>query len=243
LPPWSDETLVLRAGAVVMDVDSNFRVDSRALGEGTKVDAEDDLGLDDSDDVFRAELTLRIASRHQLSAGYYDLSRDETAVTDEAYRIGNAIFPAGVSVATDFDLKVADFSYAYSVIQTERFELAPLVGVYGLDFDVSVASDTLGLREGESQEFPLPTVGASMVYRLSPAWQLRANAQYFYVSYDDYEGRMLELGATLEWNVWRRLSLGAGYAGIDVDIEDQSANGGKGEYEYNGIWAYLALTF
>ncbi|MGD8977353.1 MAG: hypothetical protein PVG91_07085 [Gammaproteobacteria bacterium] len=241
--PWSGETLTLRAGAVIMDVDSSFRVDSRSLGEGTTVDAEDDLGLDDSDDVFRAELVWRIAPRHQLSLGYYDLSRDATERTDEAYQIGNVIFPPGISVDTQFDLKLADFSYAFSVVQNERFEFAPQIGVYWLDFDVRVENDLLGLSEGEGQEFPLPTIGARFNYQLAPSWWLRAKGQYFYIEYDQYEGQMLELGAGLEWNVWRKLSLGASYSHIDMDIEDTNANGGKGEYEYDGVWGYLALTF
>ena len=241
--PWSGETLTLRAGAVVMDVDSSFRVDSRSLGKGTTVDAEDDLGLDDSDDVFRAELLWRIAPRHQLSLGYYDLSRDETERTDEPYQIGNVIFPPGILVETEFDLKLADFSYAYSLVQNDRFEFAPLIGVYGMDFDVRVENDLLGLSEGESQKFPLPTIGARFNYQLSPSWWLRAKGQYFYIEYDQYEGEMLEIGAGLEWNVWRKLSLGASYSHINMDIEDTNANGGKGEYEYDGIWGYLALTF
>lgn len=241
--PWSGETLTLRAGAVIMDVDSSFRVDSRSLGKGTNVDAEDDLGLDDSDDVFRAELLWRIAPRHQLSLGYYDLSRDATERTDEAYRIGNVIFPAGISVSTEFDLKLADLSYAYSLVQNDRFEFAPLIGVYGMDFDVRVENDPLGLSEGEAEKFPLPTIGARFNYRLTPSWWIRAKGQYFYIEYDQYEGQMLELGAGLEWNVWRKLSLGAGYSHIDMDIENTNANGGKGEYKYDGLWAYLALTF
>lgn len=241
--PWTDETLTLRAGALFMDVDSSFRVDSRSLGTGTNIDAEDDLGLDDSDDVLRAELIWRFAPRHQLSLGYYDLSRDAVETTSEAYRIGSVVFPPGIDVKTKFDLKLADLSYSYSLVQNERFEFAPLIGLYVLDFDVRVDNDTLGLSEGEGQEFPLPTVGARMNYRLAPAWWLRAKAQYFYISYDQYEGQMLELGGGLEWNVWRGLSLGAGYAHIDMDIEDTNDNGGKGEYEYQGLWAYLGITF
>lgn len=242
-PPWSGETLTLRAGAVIMDVDSSFRVDSRSLGKGTTVDAEDDLGLDDSDDVFRAELLWRIAPRHQLSLGYYDLSRDADERTDEPYQIGNVIFPPGISVNTEFDLRLADFSYAYSLIQNDRFEFAPMIGIYGLDFDVRVENDLLGLSEGEGEKFPLPTIGARFNYQLSPAWWVRAKGQYFYISYDQYEGEMLEIGAGLEWNVWRKLSVGASYSHINMDIEDTNANGGKGEYEYDGVWAYLALTF
>ena len=64
----------LRAGAVLMDIDSGFRVDSRSLGRGTNIDAEDDLGLDDTNTVFRGELAWRLARRHQLRAGYFDLS-------------------------------------------------------------------------------------------------------------------------------------------------------------------------
>ena len=60
--PWSN-ALEIRGGAVVMDIDSSFRVDSRSLGKGTTIDAEDDLGLDDDDSVFRGELAWRFARR------------------------------------------------------------------------------------------------------------------------------------------------------------------------------------
>ena len=54
---------------------------------------------------------------------------------------------------------------------------------------------------------------------------------------------MLDIGAGIEWNIWRKLSLGTGYSHINLDIENSKANGCKGEYEYHGIWSYLALTF
>lgn len=239
--PWSS-SLELRAGAVVMDIDSSFRVDSRSLGRGTTIDAEDELGLDDEDTVFRGELGWRFARRHQFTAGYYDLSRDARAVTDQDYQVGNVIFPEGTPVETDFDLRLADFSYSYSLIQTDRFELAPMIGLYWLDFDVEVASETVGLREGESDELPLPTFGASAIYQLSPKWRIRGSAQYFSFSYDDYEGEILELGAALEWNAWSRFSLGAGYSRIDLDVENRKSNGGRGEYLYDGIWAYVGIA-
>jgi hypothetical protein len=239
--PWSN-ALEIRGGAVVMDIDSSFRVDSRSLGKGTTIDAEDDLGLDDDDSVFRGELAWRFARRHKISAGYMDLSRDARTVTEEEYQVGDVVFPAGVPVATDFDLSLVDFSYSYSLVQTDRFEIAPLVGVYWLDFDVEVRSDALGLREGDSEELPLPTFGARAVYQLSPSWRLMGNAQYFSISYDDYDGEIIELGAGVEWNVWSRLSLGAGYSRIDLDVENKKSNGGRGEYVYDGLWVYAGVA-
>ena len=239
--PWSN-ALEIRGGAVVMAIDSSFRVDSRSLGKGTTIDAEDDLGLDDDDSVFRGELAWRFARRHKISAGYMDLSRDARTVTEEEYQVGDVVFPAGVPVATDFDLSLVDFSYSYSLVQTDRFEIAPLVGVYWLDFDVEVRSDALGLREGDSEELPLPTFGARAVYQLSPSWRLMGNAQYFSISYDDYDGEIIELGAGVEWNVWSRLSLGAGYSRIDLDVENKKSNGGRGEYVYDGLWVYAGVA-
>ena len=239
--PWSN-ALEIRGGAVVMDIDSSFRVDSKSLGKGTTIDAEDDLGLDDDDSVFRGELAWRFARRHKISAGYMDLSRDARTVTEEEYQVGDVVFPAGVPVATDFDLSLVDFSYSYSLVQTDRFEIAPLVGVYWLDFDVEVRSDALGLREGDSEELPLPTFGARAVYQLSPSWRLMGNAQYFSISYDDYDGEIIELGAGVEWNVWSRLSLGAGYSRIDLDVENKKCNGGRGEFVYDGLWVYAGVA-
>ncbi len=239
---WSDERLVLRAGAVLMDIDSSFRVDSRSLGKGTTVDGENDLGLDDNDHVFRAELTWRFARRHRLNVGYFDLSRDAGTVTSEPLRIGNVTFPPGIEALTDFDLRLADLSYAYSLIQNERLELSPLIGVFAFDWEVRVRSRTPDLQEREGETFPLPTIGMRGTYRLTPSWRLRAGAQFFYVSYDDYEGDMYDLDAALEWSLWRNLSLGGGYSRIEFDIENKSASGGRGEYEYDGLWLYLAVT-
>ena len=89
---------------------------------------------------------------------------------------------------------------------------------------------------------PRATIGMRATYRLTPSWRLRAGAQYFHISYDDYEGDMYDLGAALEWNLWRNLSLGGGYSRIEFDIEDKSAGGGRGEYEYDGLWLYVAVT-
>lgn len=240
--PWS-ESFEVRAGAVTLDIDSSFRIDSRRLGRGTTLDAEDQLGLDDEDTVSRVELGWRFAPRHQFSAGYFDLSRDARTLTEAEFQVGNVIFPQGIAVATDFELSLVDFSYSYSLVQTDRFELAPLVGLYWMDFDVSIASESIGLREEDSEQFPLPTVGVSAIYQLSPEWRIRGRAQYFSFSYDDYKGEIVEFGAALEWSAWSRFRLGAGYSRIDLDVENKESNGGRGAYLYDGIWAYLGIVF
>lgn len=227
----------------MLDIDSSFRIDSRRLGRGTTLDAEGQLGLDDTDTVLRAEMSWRFAGRHQFNTGYFDLSRDARTLTDADYQVGNVIFPAGTPVATDFDLRLVDFSYAYSLVQTDRFELAPQVGLYWMDFDVSIGSESIGLREEDSDQFPLPTLGASAIYHLSPEWRIRGRARYFSFSYDDYEGDILEFGAGVEWSAGSRFRLGAGYSHIDLDVESQKINGGRGEYLYDGIWVYLGTVF
>lgn len=149
--------------------------------------------------MFRAELDWRFAQRHRLSLGYYDLSRDARTVTGAPIQIGNVTFPLSIEVRTDFDLRLADRSYSYSLIQNERLELAPLIGVYSFDWNVRVRSRRPELEEQEGDTFPLPTLGACATYRLTHAWRLRARAQDFYIDYDDYEGDMYDLGAGLEW--------------------------------------------
>lgn len=69
-----DDHFKISLATFLAEYESDFRISSSTLGLGTPVSFEDDLGLDDSDTVYRIDGYYRFAARHRLELSYVDLS-------------------------------------------------------------------------------------------------------------------------------------------------------------------------
>ena len=76
---WADEIVTFRAGYISLNPDGIFAVNSGSL-TGTKIDFDDDLNFDDSEELF-AEIALNLGNI-RLAAGcrYLGIKVDESGV-------------------------------------------------------------------------------------------------------------------------------------------------------------------
>ena len=79
-------------GAFITDRDTDARLDSQTLGQGTDIDFEDDLDLDSSGTVFRLDAFYRFNRRHRIDFAIFDLSRDSSATINESIQFGDDVF-------------------------------------------------------------------------------------------------------------------------------------------------------
>lgn len=236
-----DDRFKLALGTFVTDYDSDFRISSSSLGIGTRVSLEEDLGVDDSNTIWRFDGHYRLAARHRLEFSYFDMSRDGTAITSFPIIIDDTLFLPGSTLKTDLEYKVYKLAYAYSIWQTDSIDFSLSAGAYSFDLGLDVGSNR-GRRQQQSSFSSFPMFGAHFEYRVSQAIFFASSFEYFTIDESDFEGELTDILITLEYRLFDHLGVGAGYNAVSIFAEDSKSND-ELDYEYDGLLAYLTLSF
>lgn len=217
---WLIDDFAIEASARSNDLDTTIRVDG-PLGLGTAVDLEEGLGLDEGEDNVGVTLEWRLGHRHLLGAGWASYQRDTTRTISQEIRIRDTVFPVNVDVRTEFDIETLTVSYHYFLVLHDRVAFGIGGGLRNYDFRIAAAVNQLGLAESADVSGPLPFVSVDWRYGLSPRWRLRANAGYFDIEIDQYNGSQVLAGLALEFKALEHLGFGvAGDIGqLDVDVD------------------------
>ena len=230
---------------------TNTELQVNGIDPGTDLDLEDSLGFSDSDTIFRLDGYWRFFKKHRLGFGYYQFNRDGSVTLGEDVEIGDEIFGAGSQVSSELNLGFYTIDYRYSFFQGEKWEISGLLGVFWADLEFSAAgyvivNDEPVLDDYVSTDFngPLPILGLSFEYYITPKWLAIIKGGYFGLSVGDIDGSLTNLGAKLEYQFTRTFGIGLGYDyfRIDVTVDDGDLRSDL-LYTYNGVQAYGILRF
>jgi hypothetical protein len=229
-------------------IDSDLRVDNTALGiEGSRIDFENDLGLDSSRALPKITAGVRLGPRFRLEGDFFRLGRNGELVIDEVLRIDDTVYPIGASVRTKFRTNIYRIGIGYSLVKTDQGEFGVSAGVHMSKGKFNIQANALGgslLEEGRNKSFPLPNVGVYGNVHLWGPVSLQANADAFKMKAGNYKGALFDGHVALEARVLKNVGIGAGYryAGYKLTA-DKSDWHGKLTYGYSGPMAYLELAF
>src|SRR5579872_5078423 len=92
--------------------------------------AEKDLGLKDKAVQPRVELMARMDQRSRLRFNFFDLPRSGNAELKETIQFGNQTYATGERLHSEVDWRQTDFTYTYSFLRNDRFELGAGLGVH-----------------------------------------------------------------------------------------------------------------
>ena len=146
-------------GAFFVEEETEIRVSSDTLGEGTLISFEDDLGLDEDEEVVRLGGYYRFKPRHRIEFSYFKISRDGNATVLRDIQIDDTIFPAGSKVRTELDFTVFKTAYVYSFYQTPKLELGVSTALTIYEFDSDVLAPLTRTQEDGDGTAPFPTFG------------------------------------------------------------------------------------
>jgi hypothetical protein len=237
------ETVKLNLGAFIPFFNTELRVDSTTQGQGTDLDLEDRLGLDEEITEFRVDGYIRFFDRHRLQLGYYKLSRSAAAQLIPPFQFGDINFD-GVQVFTDTDVNIYEASYMYSFLQNDRLELAGTLGAQTVDIDVSITGNGGLVTESASVVGPLPVIGLDLTYKFTSDLHLTSRVQFFTLEVDEYDGTLVDFRAALEYMFWENFGLGVGYNMFYIDVEvDGSRFLGDVDYKFQGVNVFGVLRF
>lgn len=207
-------------------IDTDLRIDPTLVTPGTLVTAEDDLGLDDTKLLPLAEITLLPGERHLLRLSGFGLRRSARKSIDRTIVFDDQSYLVGERVDSTLNLTMLGLTYGYSVVQTQRLDLALTFGVQVVEVEANAVGERT-LREPESGVAPLPLAGIEGRFDFNERWSVEARVQYLSVEIDEIDGSMLDARAALAWRQNPHLVLGLGYRhfGVEVDSRDLDTPG------------------
>lgn len=214
---WADEIVAFKAGYISLNPDGIFAVSSGGI-PGSKVDFDDDLNFDDSEELF-AELALNFGN-FRLAAGYLPIDFSGKGNLDQTLIFNGKPFVVNSEVSSSVDMDIYDLGLTWNILNIDdlpvRVQLGPELSVKVVDANVSMVDHTTGLSESDSLTAPVPTLGARARVGLSD-WVALVGR----VGYMEYDGNsFLDVDGQVEFSPLPLVGIFAGYRYLDLDIDE-----------------------
>lgn len=191
---------------------------------GTPFSAEKDLGLTDQAIQAQFELMARLENRGRLRLDFLDLRRQGSAIPTQDIQFGNQLYVAGLPVQSEIDWRQTDFTYTYSFLRNDRFELGAGLGVHLIETEATASSPNSPERSDYSAAGPFATIAVDGSWRIARYWSFNARGQYFHLSVNNGSGALGEYHADVQYR-WRpNLALGLGYQYELVELQVEHSN-------------------
>lgn len=228
-PSWSPEPkprviedrLRVEITLLGASIDTKLRVDQSLTQPGTEIDAEDDLGLDDSELMPQAEITLLPGKHHLLRFSGLTTRRSASHVIDQEIFFDDEVYEPGERVDSELDLKMFGLTYGYRFIVHERAELTGTFGIQVASVDSNAVVRSRVIREAESGVAPLPLVGVEGRYDFTDRWSAEGRLQYLTANVNDVDGSILDARIAVTWRLNPYLVFGLGYRSFEIDVDSR----------------------
>ena len=211
------------AGGYMGDFGTDLRVDPGVEGfEGTQLDFERDLGLDDAKTLTRFTLEWRPFRRHTLSGSYFSSARSGSRAIDRQIVFDDVTFPIHIEVNTEIEIDFWEANYTYWARQSPTGGLGIGLGVSGLEIGAALnarlAQTTAQLSESVATQVPVPVIGLEgrklFANRLVGMGRIALLPR---VKVSDYEGDAMVAKASLEYQILDALAVGVRYNYFKID--------------------------
>ena len=200
-------------------VTTDVRLDpTNGLNDGTLLNAEKDLGLDDQVNQFRAEFDLRMRERHHLRADFLKLSRFQQGQLPRDIQFGDFAFQQGDTFRTKLDWRVMSITYTYQFFKFERFEGGLGLGVHIIQAQAEGGQPGTLNRERDTEVGIFPTIAANAAFRISKRWAVSARGQSFSASPEGFEGTMSDYHIDLQYRWRENFAVGLGWSKLESNL-------------------------
>jgi hypothetical protein len=243
--PWQ-----LSLGIFTLDTDTEVSLDGDTQA-GTDVNWEDTFG---SGDVtrFRVDGQWRFAERHKARFMWFSTSRSESETIQDEIVWGDETFPVNAKVDGEFDFDVYQLAYEYAFLRRDTYELNASIGLHYTELSLSLAAKaassggtlTADIKEDASVGAPLPVIGLRGLWQLPYHFWIDAQAQFFALSIDEYDGNLQDYKIMATWQPKKWLGIGLGYNRftVDVDVDADRFNGSL-DWTYEGPMLSYSAVF
>lgn len=231
---------------------------STADDAGGDVDLEDDTGLPRNRSSARLEGYWRMTRHQRLDFGYYYWDRKASATMTRDITWNDVVYQANARLDTTFNVQFIKLAYKYSFVQNDSVELAGSFGISGFRANVTLegqaqaigpdgqpAGDVSFTTKKTSKLLPVPVLGLHLDYAFTRTLIARGGVEYFQYRADNYDFKLVDARASLDWFFSDHWGLGAGYnyVGFDAGATGARVNKLRLKYTYDGAIAYLGMRY
>ena len=241
--PALQDRWLFQLGAYAPSVDTTASLNGAGGKVGTSVSFEDDLNLADRKTMPTILGSVRLGERWKIEAEYFSLKRSGTRSISRTISWGDTSYPIGTSINSEFESAIYRLSGGYSFLKNDRQELGVVLGLHVTDFAASLGTANLGTKKGDTLA-PLPTIGLYGAYAMTPRWLLSGRVDYFSLKYGDYDGKLANASAGVDYRFHRNFGVGLAYRYIDYDLTvTKSSYNGDIKYRFSGPVLYGVASF
>ncbi len=221
-----------------LNLSTEIRLDSEALGTGTTLKFEDDLNLDSNKVVPTFGFDWQIARKHKLSIRYQDISRDSSSQALQEIQWGDEVIPINAKVRLGYDIEQTFIDYTYYPWVKERWAAGFGLGVRVMDIKATLSYreenvDIEGSTEAKGTG-PLPYVYFEYRRMLSDHWRLQTGLGWLYVEIGDIKGGQWVGRASFEYLLGERWGFGGALNFATVDVDWKGLENEAGDSLYTG---------
>jgi len=196
-----------------------LRVDPSPTVEGDLLSGEDDLGLDDQVDQGRMEFDIRMGERNHVRIDFFKLNRFSEQALPRDIVFGDFTFEEGTNFRSKLDWRVLSTTYTYSLFRGERFEAGVGLGIHLIEAKAEGGEPGTLDQERASEVGIFPTIAANVAFRISKRWSITARGQQFSASPEEFEGKMADYHADVQYRWRKNFAIGLGYTRLETNVE------------------------
>jgi hypothetical protein len=234
----------LRGSFFPASISTDVHVDSSNGVAGTALNAERDLGADSRLNQGRGELMFRLRERNRVTVDYFGSDRNASQVLDRDILVGGRTFHADDVTQSELQFSMLSFTYTYSVLRTERFEVGAGVGLHLLNAEARATDQTLQQRSDSSADGVLPTLAIDATWRISQRFAWTARAQYLRANIRGDSGSLGDYHTDLQYRWTPNFAVGLGYQEIRLQLEVPTGHTPGGlDFHVSGPEVFFRASF
>lgn len=232
----SDYTVDIEGRWFSPDLKGKLKV-SEAGFEGTEIDLEKDLGMDNEDfGEFRA--TLRFLKRHWIRFAYLPVKFDGDKFIQRDIVFNGKTYSAGTRVKSQLDTRYYRIGYGIDIISRNTLKAGMMIDGKVLDIsEASLEAPDAGLKEEESVIGGIPTPGIFLA--ISPVKMISIYGEVSGAPLGRF-GYAFDGEAGVGVSPVKFLSINGGYRIIKINIKTDDD---RGKLDLFGPYAGLSIRF
>jgi len=236
-----EETFKINLGGIITQSNTSLRLDSSS-GQSRAVDLED-AGLSEDSTGFLGWATWRFAAKHRIGLQTFSIQRNGTKTTTQTIELGDNVVPAGTTLSAESEAQFLIANYQYSFVKNDSLELAGMIGLYGARFKFRFDATSPVVDVDKSTDVPLPMLGASLDYFVSPRWTVSLFVEAMKMKIGDVDGRLYYGGVSTDYMLTRHFGLGIGFTLSDLEVDVTGDFQGQLDWRTNGLFVYAQARF
>lgn len=245
------DTFSARIGGYITRFDTDVRADGETQN-GTPLNLDRDLGLDDSNTIAYVSVAWRPWDKHEFGVAYYQDDADATRVLQRDIVFEGTTYETAATIRAEISRDTYEAYYTWWAASHDNWALGPRFGLvwYRLQMGISLEADANGNPVGGTvsnkvdADLPAPTIGGSWRWTPAEDWRISADAGYFQAEIGNVDADVAYGRLSVEWFPWERTGFSLDYTATRVEADASKANfSGNMDLVDSGIRAGVVYRF